>query len=238
MTAYTIALLQSLLELSWHNNRMGLTVWALILIALLNLECSLAQPDGDNITAEQRGLWYVMHDHNQAMETMLTESTMYVLEVTNKAEKVATCYKSDYKEELKADWIQRTLHRPTLHNSEPPVDIFVSYGIPHSTVIIKNTAGLAPVSEEGVEKESAQTNFEQFGDIYSVSHADHYCLFLDKIWCKEGQHHYKRMLWLIPTADDGEKKTCVDRFLQTAGVKNSELASVNSDCKTYLGIEN
>uniref|UniRef100_A0A023G4M3 Putative secreted protein n=1 Tax=Amblyomma triste TaxID=251400 RepID=A0A023G4M3_AMBTT len=116
---------------------MGLKVWALLLMALLNLECSLAQPDGDNITAVQRGLWYVMHDHNQAMETMLTESAMYVLEVTNKPEKLVTCYKSVYKEELKADWIRRTLHLPARHNSETLIDIFVSYGIQHSTVIIK-----------------------------------------------------------------------------------------------------
>uniref|UniRef100_A0A023G4R3 Putative secreted protein n=1 Tax=Amblyomma triste TaxID=251400 RepID=A0A023G4R3_AMBTT len=91
---------------------MGLKVWALLLMALLNLECSLAQPDGDNITAVQRGLWYVMHDHNQAMEvqamlkssyffsargycgnsynhafTALTESEMYVLEVTKEKKK-------------------------------------------------------------------------------------------------------------------------------------------------------
>uniref|UniRef100_A0A023G211 Putative secreted protein n=1 Tax=Amblyomma triste TaxID=251400 RepID=A0A023G211_AMBTT len=68
---------------------MGLKVWALLLMALLNLECSLAQPDGDNITAVQRGLWYVMHDHNQAMETALTESEMYVLEVTKEKKKTS-----------------------------------------------------------------------------------------------------------------------------------------------------
>uniref|UniRef100_A0A023G375 Putative secreted protein n=1 Tax=Amblyomma triste TaxID=251400 RepID=A0A023G375_AMBTT len=215
---------------------MGLTVWALHFMALLNLECSLAQPEGDNITAEQRGLWYVMHDHNQAMETMLTESAIYVLEVTNETGKLVKCYKSDYKNELSADWIQRTLHLASSHNSETPIDIFVSYGIQHSTVIIKKPAGLTHDPKEGAVEESAQIKFEQLGEVYSVSHAGHYCLVLDKILCEGGQHQYKSLLWLIPTTDGAEKVACVERFLQMVGVEKSELTSVSSDCKSYFGI--